>query len=333
MKQYAVTLIGCGHMGRVHLEQLRRMDHIRLRAVADTDVAKAKELQRLYHAECFFTDWRQAVADPETDIVIIATYPSSHVAMLRECVRLGKHVLCEKPVAACMEEVEEFLQLMQNGPVKVLAGYILRHNHSYQRVKELIEEGVIGFPILMRMTQNHHTMDWPRYRSLILESSPLVDCGVHYVDVMEWMTGAAIERIQAVGACTEGDLPRGRYNYGLLTARLSDGSTGIYEAGWGNTICAQNVKEFIGPKGRIRLVLQNDRENHQEEGDMIEIYCYPEQTYQIQNVLCERKPAGEQLDYLIQMMEDGAPPVPSADEIRRGMIAVLEADRQIQASL
>ena len=359
MKKYNIVLVGCGHMGKTHLRHIKPLERASILAVVDTDIEKAKQLCFQYGARYFFDDYRKAVCLPECDIVIVATYPSTHLQVVRECIRCGKHVLCEKPVAGNEEEMLEFIGHMKTAPVKILPGYILRHNKSYQLIHELIRNGEIGSPLVMRMTQNHRTADWPRYRRLIQETSPLVDCGVHYLDAMEWMTGAKIESISAAGAVTERDLGEGKYNYGIMTVTFSDGSVGYYEAGWGNTVSAVNEKEFIGPKGSIRLIMQYDRvhdmrrgsvkeladysneaestdyvdETGRKIGDLIELYRYPEAEYRRYNVCGDRKPTGEQLMYLINMIEKDLTAVPSADEVLRGMSAVFEADRQIKEVL
>ena len=333
MKQYNLVLVGCGHMGAAHLDNIYYMVQVNVYGVVDLNREKAELFRRKYGAKQVFTDYREAVALPEVDIVIIATYPSTHLEILRECLKYGKHVICEKPIGVDLGQAEEFARLVAASRSKVLIGYILRHNQTYQYVQKRIASGEIGFPIIMRMAQNHHTMDWKKYLALIKETSPIVDCGVHYVDVMEWFTGARVESVSGVGVRTEPDVPEGKYNYGIITLRLSDGSVGFYEAGWSNTMSSDNFKEFVGPKGRIRIVYRNDRNTHQEEGDLVEIYHYPEKKYDIVNIDCERKPTGAQLQYLIRMIEEDAPAVPSMEEVLESFRVVCRADDIIRQNL
>lgn len=84
---------------------------------------------------------------------------------------------------------------------------------------------------------------------------------------MRWFTGAEIESVSGIGLRTDDEVPEDKYNYGMMTVKLSDGSVGYYEAGWANTMSSDNLKEFVGPKGRIKLVYRKDRQTHQEEGD------------------------------------------------------------------
>jgi predicted dehydrogenase len=86
--------------------------------------------------------------------------------------------------------------------------------------------------------------------------SPIVDCGVHYVDVMCQMTGARPVRVCAIGARLTDELKAGMYNYGQLQVTFDDGSVGWYEAGWGPMMSetAFFVKDVIGPKGSVSIV-------------------------------------------------------------------------------
>ena len=330
MKIYNVVLIGCGHMGEVHLEHIYYKDDICVSCVCDKDEARAKEFQRRFNAKSISVNAEECISRKETDIVIIATYPSTHLELLKLCLKYKKHVICEKPFATTLEDGREFVRLVKAHPdVKVLIGHILRHNATYRRVAKMIEEGAIGHPIIMRMSQNHHTMNWDRYRRLIEETSPIVDCGVHYLDVMQWFTNATITDISGIGMRTEDDLPLNKCNYEMVTVKLSDGSIGFYEAGWTKTITSNNTKEFVGPKGSIRLIFAKDRMNHQEEGDLIEYYSLEDKTYHTINVNSERKPTDVQMRCLIRMIEEELPDRPTIDEVYASFEAAMKAEESI----
>ncbi|MBE7022220.1 MAG: Gfo/Idh/MocA family oxidoreductase [Ruminococcaceae bacterium] len=334
MKKYGIALIGCGSMGAAHLDDIYCKDDVEIKCVCDINEEHAKDFARKYRAERTETDYRKAVSAEDVDIVIIATYPQSHLEILTACLQNGKHVLCEKPIASNLEDGKKMAQLIKENPAcKVHVGYILRHNKTYQKVAEMIQSGAIGKPIVMRMTQNHHTMDWQKYLNLIKDTSPIIDCGVHYIDIMHWVTGAEITEVSGIGLRTEPDVPKGKYNYGLMTAKLSDGSIGYYEAGWSNTISSCNVKEFMGPRGRIRITLQMLRSENHEEGDMIEYYKYPEKTYETININCKRKPTGDQLEDLIHMIETDAPGSPTIDEVIDSFTWAVKADEIIRGGL
>ncbi|HMP32253.1 MAG TPA: Gfo/Idh/MocA family oxidoreductase, partial [Saprospiraceae bacterium] len=88
---------------------------------------------------------------------------------------------------------------------------------------------------------------------------PIVDCGVHYVDVMCQMTRSKPIWVSAIGARLTEEIPEGNYNYGQLQIRFEDGSVGWYEAGWGPMMSetAFFIKDVIGPKGSVSIVAKD----------------------------------------------------------------------------
>lgn len=330
LRKYAVALLGCGQMGEAHLQNIYFKENVYIKYVCDLDSEKAKLFQRKFFAEHAITDFTICIEDPEIDIVIISTYPETHTDILEKCLLNGKHVLCEKPISHTYEEAQKFIELTRAFPAcKVLIGHILRHNTTYNRVASLIKEGIIGSPIVMRFVQNHHPINWDRYKALICQTSPIIDCGVHYFDIMQWVTGEKIINVSGISQRIATDLPEDKYDYGIVTLRLSGGSVGYYEAGWSRTTASENVKEFIGPKGRIRIVYADNRTTHKEEGDLVEIYRVPEGTYESLNILCKRKPTDIQFDYLIEMIEKNAPAKPTLEEALEVCKWTFEADKII----
>ena len=182
----------------------------------------------------------------------------------------------------------------------------------------------------MRMVQNHHTKNWERYRRLIEETSPVIDCGVHYLDVMQWYTDAKIVDIHGIGLRTEEDLPKDKCNYEMITVTLSDGSIGYYEAGWTKSLTSNDIKEFVGPKGSIRLIYERDRTSHKEEGDLIEYYTVEDNAYHTINVISERKPTDVQMRCLVRMIEEDLPSRPTIDEVYESFAAAVKAEEIIR---
>ena len=328
-KRYNILVIGCGHMGEEHLKDIYYREEICIAAVVDQNEDRAKYFARKFGAESYGTDYRIFLDESKIDIAIIATYAASHLKIFRDCIEKNIHVLCEKPVAPMLPDAEAFFDIALQATPRVLVGNILRHNETYRKAAQLIQGGAIGAPVIMRMVQNHHTMDWPRYKRLLMDCPPIVDCGVHYFDVMQWFTGEKIVKLSGVKACTEDDIPSESYNYGMVTVTLSGGSVGYYEAGWGNTIASRNVKEFIGPKGRLSITLAGQRINHREEGDLIELFSYPQNDYQTINVKTPYKPTYRQLLCLIEMIEGTGEATPTLKEVRSSTRAAFAANRAL----
>jgi predicted dehydrogenase len=116
----------------------------------------------------------------------------------------------------------------------------------------------MGKPLVMRMNLNQQSRGgmWDVHRNLMKSLSPIVDCGVHYIDIMCMMTRSKPVQVTAIGARLTDDIPTDNYNYGQLQLTFEDGSIGWYEAGWGPMMSetAFFIKDVIGPKGCVSIV-------------------------------------------------------------------------------
>ena len=83
--RYGVVLIGCGHIGQAHMEDIYYRESVRMVGVVDFHPETARLFARKYAAESWSTDYREYLQRPDVDIVIIATYAASHLAILRDC--------------------------------------------------------------------------------------------------------------------------------------------------------------------------------------------------------------------------------------------------------
>lgn len=328
MKKYGILVIGCGHIGCQHLADIYYRENISIVAVIDVRLEAAKKAARMYNAQNYGTDFRPYLSDSRVDIVIIATYTSTHLAILKGCLAVHKHVLCEKPIASTLKDGQAFYEAVKSADSKVLVAHILRHNQSYIQIQKLIQSGVIGNLRMIRMIQNHHAMDWDRYKRLMEDCPPIVDCGVHYFDVMQWFTGAKIVEVGGFGTWIEPD--SACYNYGLVTVKLSSGCIGYYEAGWSRSLASQNLKEFIGDKGRISLELKENRASHSEEGDRISVYHSDIGDYQTINLNSKYKDMYGQLSVLIRMIEQDEPANPTIEEAYSAFLVSMAADRAVR---
>ena len=128
MKQYGILLIGCGHIGSQHLADIYYRENIQIIAVVDTCINTAQSAAKKYGALEYGTDYHPYLSDDRVDIVIVATYASSHLQILQECLAAHKHVLCEKPIATTLEDGKVFYETVKASDSKVLIAHILRHN-------------------------------------------------------------------------------------------------------------------------------------------------------------------------------------------------------------
>jgi predicted dehydrogenase len=180
--------------------------------------------------------------------------------MALEALAAGAHVFYEKPLADTLEAAEKVVAAAREPRKALLVGYILRVHPSWTRFVEIGR--TLGKPLVMRMNLNQQSSGsfWQVHKNLMRSTSPIVDCGVHYVDVMCQATRAKPVAVHAVGARLTQEIAPARVNYGHLHLVFDDGSVGWYEAGWGPMMSetAFFVKDMIGPKGCVSIVVKEE---------------------------------------------------------------------------
>ena len=271
-----ILVVGCGHMGTSHARAYRDLaDFEIVGVVARSEASRRRLLDTLGIDTPQFADYSAALAATRPDAVSINTYPDTHADYAKQALAAGCHVFLEKPVAVTVAEAEEVVAAARRAGRKLVVGYILRVHPTWARFIETAR--TLGKPLVMRMNLNQQSCggQWQTHRSLMQSMSPIVDCGVHYVDVMCLMTQSRPVRVAAIGARLTDDLPPGMYNYGQLQVTFADGSVGWYEAGWGPMMSdvAYFVKDVVGPKGCVSIagvregdVKSDDVEGHSKAG-------------------------------------------------------------------
>ncbi len=256
-KSIRILCAGAGNMGRSHALAYHQIDGFQIVGIVTRSVGSREKLDKeLGGGHAGFSDFHEALRETKPDAVSISTYPDTHAEYAMAAFEAGCHVFIEKPLAESVEEAEKIVAAAVRAGKKLVIGYILRHHPSWLRFIEISH--TLGKPLVMRMNLNQQSSGatWDTHKNLMSSISPLVDCGVHYVDVMCQMTRSKPIRVSGIGARLSNELPEGKVNYGALQVTFEDGSVGWYEAGWGPMMSevAFFVKDVVGPKGCVSIV-------------------------------------------------------------------------------
>lgn len=255
-KPLLILVAGCGNMGSSHAMAYYTIEGFEICGLVSRGNSKEKLNAKLGNSYPLFNDMDEAMQNTRPDAVSISTYPDTHESYAIKAFENGCHVFIEKPLADTVEGAERIVAAAKKAGKKLVVGYILRHHPSWERFIELA--GELGKPLVMRMNLNQQSDGsmWTLHRNLMKSLSPIVDCGVHYIDVMCQMTRSRPVQVHAIGARLTEEIPTGNYNYGQLQIRFEDGSVGWYEAGWGPMVSetAFFVKDVFGPKGSVSIV-------------------------------------------------------------------------------
>lgn len=248
-----ILVVGLGNMGKSHASAYHRMDGYEIVGLMSRSI-RSQELPDELAGYPRFENYDEALAETKPDAVSINSYPDTHAEYALKAIAANCHVFMEKPIATNIEDAEKIVAAAREKNRKLVLGYILRVHPSWMKFIEIGQ--TLGRPLVMRLNLNQQSSGpaWQWHKNLIDSLIPIVDCGVHYVDVMCQLTGAKPVRVHGIGAKLWAEASQ--QNYGHLHVTFDDGSIGWYEAGWGPMMSetAFFVKDIVGPKGCVSLV-------------------------------------------------------------------------------
>ena len=256
MRKIRILVVGCGNMGTSHARAYHQLEHFEIVGLVSRKPESREKLSAELGGYPTFEDYAAALAETKPDAVSINTYPETHADYIRTALSANAHVFVEKPLALTVEDAQSLVNLALAKNKKMVVGYILRVHPAWAKFVSLARS--LGKPLVMRMNLNQQSSGatWYTHKQLMNSMSPIVDCGVHYVDIMCLMTQSTPVSVSAIGARLSDEIDSKMYNYGQLQVRFEDGSVGWYEAGWGPMMSetAFFVKDVIGPKGCVSII-------------------------------------------------------------------------------
>ncbi|MCW9707024.1 Gfo/Idh/MocA family protein [Fodinibius salsisoli] len=268
----SVLVVGCGNMGTSHARAYHRLDDVTIVGLVSRGPESRKRLSEELGGLPTFDNYEQALKKTQPDAVSINTYQGTHAEYAIKGLEAGAHVFVEKPLAETVEEAQAVVDAAEKADKKLLVGYILRHHPGWKQF--VAESKKLGKPLVMRMNLNQQSTgpEWQVHKNLMSAMSPIVDCGVHYVDMMCQMTEADPTAVHAIGARLTEEIDEDMYNYGQLQVTFSDGSVGWYESGWGPMISetAYFIKDVMGPGGSVSITKSTEGDPRGKSADIEE---------------------------------------------------------------
>jgi predicted dehydrogenase len=257
MRKVRVLVVGMGNMGTSHARAYQSFAGFEIAGLCSRNIELRADITEEFPGTPLFADYAEALKKLKPDAVSINTWPDTHAAYARMALDANCHIFIEKPLADSVAAAQDIAAMAKAKGKKLVIGYILRVHPSWIKFVEVGR--TLGKPLVMRMNLNQQSSgtQWQVHKHLMNSISPIVDCGVHYVDVMCQVTGAKPVSVHAVGARLTHEVSERMYNYGHLHVSFDDGSVGWYEAGWGPMMSetASFVKDMIGPKGSVSIAM------------------------------------------------------------------------------
>jgi len=277
LKKVKVAVIGNGTIANsAHGPAYYNNPLSEIKYAVDIIPERAQAFKEKFDAEYAVTDYREAIADPEVELVSVCVPNYLHAPITIDCLNAGKHVLCEKPAAMNYKEAYAMKQAADNNNRILNIGVVNRFHTAVNKVKELIEAGELGklyhIYCSFRAYRSIPGLGGPFTTKSLAGGGVLIDWGVHYLDLILYCIGSPA--LKSVSAAAYSEMAKDMKSYVFTdmwagppdyngTFDVEDFVTGMIRTS-GPTITfngawAQNINEraafieFLGDKAGIKL--------------------------------------------------------------------------------
>jgi len=331
-----VAIVGCGWAGVRHAQAYIACG-AQLRWAVDVDRGRAKGIQGMQEGIRTTADYREALEDPRVDAVDICLPHDLHAPVATEAAEAGKHVLCEKPIAASLEGADRMIEAAEGAGVVLMVAENVRFTPLFRRIRDLLQDGVIGQPALIQMTrQCYLTHSFLEERRWFLDAQAaaggiMMSGGIHDFETMRMLIGE-VESVRALRARQrfvemEGD------DTSVALIRFCDGTVGTLV----ESFIMKSLTTASGPEVHTlridgdlgSLSVQDGRTIHlfSEREELLfggslaqhDIYVPPQDTFVLE------------IKHFLQCIRTGMEPITSGRSQRRPLEIVLAAYRSMEA--
>lgn len=287
-------VIGCGGIAaRRTIPEFKKMvSNAELTSVMDISEERAKDVAASFNIPHFCTTEKQLLAQ-DIDAVYIATPQNVHCRQVVQSAEAGKHVLCEKPIAVSIGEVDQMEKACRKAAVKFMLGFCMRNNVYNKKAKELVQAGALG---KMVMGRGQLTCWYPpmpgawRQDVSISHGGALLDMGTHCLDILEWIMETEIIEVIGFQDLLVHQYPTRIEDTSTIVVRFANGAHGIIDNYFNlPDAAAQNSLELHGTRGSI---IAQGSIGQDPTGNMFSIIQAEEIGYsadQVRNIEAERK--------------------------------------------
>ena len=263
---YRIGIIGGGQIvQRRHLPEILDNPEAEVGAICDVVKERVEALAAQYNCKAY-TDWKELVADPTLDAVIVAATNTTHAEMSIAALKAGKHVMCEKPMAVSLEEAQALMRTAEECGKMLFIAQNQRLAPAHVKAKQLLQSGALGKVITFKSTFGHPGCErWAKEKkkTWFFQKSQsyfgcLADLGIHKIDVVRWMLDdeytEVYARVETLNKTYEDGTPIDVEDNATMVLKMAKGATGTITVSWtyeyedGSTVfyCTDGVMTIYG---------------------------------------------------------------------------------------
>ncbi len=280
-----VGVIGAGAMGKNHIRIYSEMPGVELVGISDIDRELVEGLAQQYNTKAF-TDYIELLAQG-LDAVSIVVPTKMHRQVAIDAIEAGAHVLVEKPIADTVENAQAIIEAAEKNGRLMMIGHIERFNPAVIKLKEIIEEGLLGKIVSISTTRVGP------YNPRIRDVGVILDIGVHDIDIISFLYGRPVNQVYAVAGADIHSFE----DHATIHMRLDHEFSGLVEVNW---LTPHKVRKLtaVGVGGVAYLDYMDQTVELHDSGWVRKAKIEP------------KEPLKNELEYFIDCINNGKQPEP-----------------------
>jgi len=257
-RKIRVGLIGSGFVADIHAHAFKHFVHnAEVVAVASPTSGKAAQFSKRHEIPRSFEDYRELLAMEEMDMITLCVPNDLHCQIACEAAKAGKHVVCEKPLCRTLEEADKMIDTCKENSVFLLYAEELMFAPKYVRAKNLVDEGALGEPFLVKQWEEHFGPHEPWFWDVNRSGGGvLLDMGCHSIEYARWVFGKPkVKSVSAtLGTYVHKDKTQGE-DHSICIIEYEGGRVSLAENSWAKPGGVDDRCEIYGSKGHTRADL------------------------------------------------------------------------------
>ena len=252
MNKIRVGIIGAGRIGKIHVDNLLRQPEVEIAAISD--LYAGSELETWANERGIATvtkNSKDIIEDPSIDAVFICATTDTHVPLIKQAAAAGKHIFCEKPISMDIAQSEEAVAAAREAGVKLQIGFNRRFDHNFKRVREHVENGVIGDVHVLKITSRDPNSPPEEY--IKASGGLFIDMMIHDIDMMRFLSGSEVEEVYTQGNVLVDPIfaKYGDIDTAIVTLRFQGGAIGVIDNSRKAVYGYDQRVEVFGSKGSV----------------------------------------------------------------------------------
>jgi predicted dehydrogenase len=260
-QKLGICIIGCGFMGGAHAQGWRSVPEAEVVAVVDLQAERAESMARQLDCEAY-SDYAEAIARPDVDVVSVCIPTYLHAEVSAAAAGLGKHVLCEKPIALTLDQADRMIAAAQKNRVKLGLGFMRRHSPVVDDLKTRLAAGEFGRPVLYLASDVRELRPKREMHDANVNGGPVIDMAVHLIDLWNTVFDSHPLSVSAQGLKIGAERPEINHiaevaiDTATVLVKYESGDIGTFVVTWGLPLKvnpSQHHDQIYAPLGLAEL--------------------------------------------------------------------------------